>query len=197
MMAQDFSNAERIVPCDRLAGLENAIGSELGTSWLMLDPCDQTLDLEFRAPSETGTPIDVWNGVVLRWRVDPLVDFEALTQAINHGVIDELLDALAAGHSVEWDGSNHRGTLDASGRRASAALQAWLDDEAPRLQGESAGLWSAYEWLEPLAQDITERLASGATVDDLVNEYEDEGRGLDVVLYDTERYIRELAEVED
>lgn len=194
-MAQDSSSSvERIISCDRLAGLENHIDGELGTSWLVFDPGDGRLDLDFRAPSDTGTPMQVWHGVVLRWRVDPLVDFEALTQEINTGVIDELLAALAAGHSVEWDGSNHVGRLDAAGQRADAALQAWLDEEAPRLQGESAGLWSAYEWLEPIAHDITARLANGESVDELADEYDNDARGFDVVLYGTAQYLQELAE---
>lgn len=57
-----------------------------------------------------GVPLSVWHGVTRRFRVYPCVSADALANYLESDGLS-LLERIHAGHSVEWDGSNHVGKL--------------------------------------------------------------------------------------
>lgn len=74
-----------------------------------------------------AVPMDVWNGRTLRWAVSPYLSGPALAEALASPEVAALLEAVAAGHDEEWNGSNHVGTLTPEAREASERLGELLD----------------------------------------------------------------------
>ena len=82
--------------------------------------------------------ISIWSGESLRYEITE-VPFLSLENDDQHQILDELgedlpeiLETIAAGHTVEWDDGNILGSLDESARRAqeilSQRIQKWQPD---------------------------------------------------------------------
>lgn len=100
-----------------------------------------------------GTPADEWHGRTLTYAVAPNADIDALRETLSEGGdAAALIDRIVAGHSVEWDGGNLVGRLDADARDASEALESLLED----LPRSPYAAWDADEWL--LGQSTPRRL---------------------------------------
>lgn len=91
-----------------------------------------------------GVPAHVWHGRTLRWTVPASVRGDVLADLLAGDALP-LLQRVHAGHSVQWDGNNHCGTLDDDARTASdelAALLSGLEDEA-----DNVPVWDVADWL--------------------------------------------------
>lgn len=89
-----------------------------------------------------GCSMLVWHGRTLQWSLPPDVRRSALVGFLARDDVRSLLDRVHAGHSVQWDGSNHRGTLTDDARRASDEFETLLlelNDERSRVTVWQAG----------------------------------------------------------
>lgn len=113
-------------------------------AYLYFNPEERRLWFETRNRFEdSGIPMEVWHGMILRWRLPLSTDGEALSGAIADGEFDNLLDRIVAGFSSEWDGSNW------VGRFSEDAVSA-REEIYERLNGfvdNAIGVWEADEWL--------------------------------------------------
>lgn len=114
---------------------------------LTLDPRDRSLvvDSAYGAGSGDGTPADIWHGLALRHWLPTVPDAPGIAAYLRSPAAAALLDRIAAGHEVRWDGHNHVGRLDEDGGEAWAALTAHLDTLTDERDG--AGVWDAGDWL--------------------------------------------------
>ena len=112
--------------------------------YLELDPEGRTVALDARCQCETGEPEYVWHGRSHRYALPVCVDPQALVEWLRGPEAQALLRRICEGHTVEWDGHNHVGTLTQDAADASDTLaDALLDAET---LSEQAGLWEASEW---------------------------------------------------
>ena len=70
---------------------------------------DGELTADWSGEIGNAVPAAVWHDRCLRWRVPPETSKKALLAFIRGNI--ELFERVAAGHSVEGDGSNHVGQL--------------------------------------------------------------------------------------
>ena len=95
--------------------------------------------------SGDGTPMTIWHGRILRAWLPETVDAADAETLLRSREGIALLDRVAAGHTVEWDGNNHVGRMTGD---ASDAFDSIVDDlSAQTLIEESAGVWEAGDWL--------------------------------------------------
>ena len=166
---------------------------------LWLDPSESSCLMETYSPGQ-GVPAAECHGRNLTICVDSHcgpVDGPAVVEWLRGDEGQGLLARVCDGHSVEWDGNNRVGQLDADAQAALDALEQWLSD-APALIGDCAGLWSAGDWLDGIgragvcdeygitAETTDERLA------EIVAQIDGEAEAENVVLTDTDSYVTEL-----
>lgn len=100
---------------------------------------------DFSGEIGNAVPADVWHGVRLHWPVLSSVRGDSLADLLRGDAL-HLLERVHAGHSVEWDGSNHVGRLDADAVEASDDLRELLngmqDDESAMVP-----VWDVRDWL--------------------------------------------------
>lgn len=126
---------------------------------------------DFNAELGNAMPAAVWHRRTLRWPLPPDVRGEALTAFLADPAALALLQRVHAGHSVEWDGSNHVGRLDEDARAASDKFAELIERD---LAGDEAAVWDANEWLwanctllthwqhQPLAEAVAQIEADAA-----------------------------------
>ena len=126
-----------------------------------------TLEKEWRHQSDNGTSPKRWHGAELAWTIataqggSVAVDLDRLRADLTDSPLRRSLDTIAAGFSVDWDGSNYSGTLTDA---ASAEVES-LD------AGEYAGEWttddtvcSAHEFLTGHGNDSLAGVARDAGI---------------------------------
>ena len=114
-------------------------------AYLYFNPNDGRLWTETRNTFErSGIPMEVYHGVILRWPLPTSTNGERLTQAINDGEFDNLLDRIKAGYTCDWDGSNWVGTLNHDAKSAYLEIESLLE----RFVDHNLGVWWADEWFE-------------------------------------------------
>lgn len=93
-----------------------------------------------------GVPADVWHGVRMRWGAPSTLTGQACVDLFEE--LRPLLERVAAGHSVVWNGSNHVGRLTDDAQAASEAIEETLyklrDDPT---SADHASVWNAGEWI--------------------------------------------------
>lgn len=109
---------------------------------LLYDPEDDQLWVELRH-AISGTPEPEWCRRRLAWTIPSTVDASSLTDAINRGEIADALSRIRAGHTIEWDGSNHVGRLTDDAREMQDGIEEWLDAWRDTLEG---GLIAVDDW---------------------------------------------------
>lgn len=115
-------------------------------AFVELDPERRTLGCETNPEIGNAVPADVWYGRLLRWPIPPL-----RADAANDllAALAPLAERVAAGYSVEWDGTNHVGRLTDSARQACDAIERWCDQQA---ESDTLHVWEAAEWFAPLGR---------------------------------------------
>lgn len=111
-----------------------------------------------------GVPESVWHNRTIRIRVPAEASGEALADLLRGDALP-LLEAIHAGHSIEWDGSNHVGRLDDEARSAAEELERLLEDV------QQMDVWDAGQWLES-AGKLTQVWRHGQTLADAETENE-------------------------
>lgn len=164
-----------------------------------IDPSGRRCLIETHSPGQ-GVSVAEWHRRNLTIGVDTHggpVDGPAVVEWLRGAEGQALLARVCDGHSVEWDGNNHVGQLDDDAKAALEELEQWLSD-APALSGDSAGLWSAGDWLDGIgragvraeygitAETTDERLA------EIVAQIDGEAEAENVVMTDTDEYVTEL-----
>ena len=137
-----------------------------------------------------GVPVEIWHGVVRRYRIQSDVDAVELTADINNGKFDEVLSRIVDGSDVVWDGDNWVGRLTDDGHDAEHDLEKILLEYS----GDGMiGLWEAGDWLQ---DSSTESLGVTASSTDeelakIAQELEEEARAEGAVVVGIEEYLRE------
>ncbi len=129
-----------------------------------------------------GTPMSVWHGRTLTWRVPSNVRGDALLAFVKEH--RRLFERVYLGHEVDWDGNNHVGTLDDDAQEASEEIEQAAEalhdetmdvcsmEEWMRAGGNNklADMWAAEQSIEAAAQEAEESardaLSDGVWVED-------------------------------
>lgn len=149
---------------------------EAGTWHLRYDPQRRRVALRTTHPDITGTPEAVWNNRIRTYTVgvqQGIVDARSVTEFLESGTAQSLLQRIADGFSIVWDGRDRVGSLTKDAHRAECRLTAlmrvntpypidlfWdevdtVEESARVARGEVAidtypnsGFWKAGVWLE-------------------------------------------------
>lgn len=108
-------------------------------AYLELDE-DGKVDASYSGEIGNGSPMHVWHGRTLRWKIPNNLSGDAIIALVNEH--RSLLARVYAGHSVEWDGNNHVGRLDEDAQEAQQELDALLCETQGDLE-----IWTAGDWL--------------------------------------------------
>lgn len=162
-------------------------------AYLYFEPDKGKLWVETRNSVEnSGVPMDVWNGVVLRWPLPPSTNAKWLSDAVNSGEFDDLLDRIAQGYSCDWDGSNWVGELTPD---AEAAFQE-MEERLQAFQDQEIGVWEADEWLRDTSdEDLGIRPdMTDEELEQVAKSWEDDAEFYGVKLLWTYEYILQRVE---
>lgn len=153
--------------------------------YLVLDlTTDELYWTTTHACERNSTPTKVWHGRAIRWRLQGCPT-AAAANALASDVLP-LCEAILAGYSEEWDGSNHVGRLN----EAATDARDSVTDELSSWDAEGGlVLWDAAEWLGGNTPD------GDMTPDAIVAEALDDGAVLDVG--EVEAHLLEVAEGRD
>lgn len=125
---------------------------------------DGNINADYSGGIGNAVPISVWNGCTLRFRVPHSVNGRELWDYIT-GEGRPLLARIHAGHEVDWDGNNWRGTLTDDAREAKEALELALES----LLTDYAA--TVDEWIYP--NRLIEVWPIGQSLEDAANELHD------------------------
>ena len=114
---------------------------------------------------------DEWHHVTLSWSVSPYAKGAILAALLQDKALP-LLEAIHAGHSVEWDGYNRRGKLNAHAEAASDALAELLEETFEGDTSNRVSVWDMDEWL--FSSNSLRNLWSGRPLAEAVAELEAE-----------------------
>lgn len=103
----------------------------------------QTLAAEYSGEIGNAVPMNVWHGVVIRLNVPATTQGAALRALQDDREFAALIQRIVDGYSVAYDGSNHRGQLDADAQQAVNEAESWLSDL------DQAEVWDVADWLAP------------------------------------------------
>jgi len=112
-------------------------------AFLELDPAKGTVRLGTNLVIGNGVPMDVWFHRVLWWDVPPTLTGRGCAEVF--GELKPLLERVADGHELDWDGHNVVGKLSDDAREAYEAIEERLRDAQERF--EVAEVWDAHDWL--------------------------------------------------
>lgn len=107
-----------------------------------------------RHSSENGIPMSVWHGVVQQWRA--ILPAGRLDAEAVKSFVEDLADDLAtvaAGHSVEWDGSNYVGRLTDAAHDASERIADAMDSDLAYMVRDC---WHAADWIAPALDETVD-----------------------------------------
>lgn len=99
-----------------------------------------------------GTPLDEHLARTLTWGFGRcgdcnVIDREVLAEALAEGGdLHTLLARVHAGHTVSWDGSNHRGRLTGDASEAAEEIDRMLSGDR-FLDNDAPAIWDVGEWL--------------------------------------------------
>jgi hypothetical protein len=116
----------------------------LSTSTLWIDPREHTCGIRQDWPGDNSTPAEEWHGLIVTSRLSPEdaeLDPKAIREYIEGEAGQELLARICAGHAIEWNGSNHVGSMTDD---ASAALDEIVDELSTMTSGRES--WFCGDW---------------------------------------------------
>lgn len=104
---------------------------------------DGEISADWSGEIGNGVPAAVWRRQRLRWYVPSEISGGGLRILIED--LRPLLERVAAGHSVEWDGSNWVGRLSNDAEAADEEIRDRLEQDAQSI--ETVEVWEAEAWL--------------------------------------------------
>jgi hypothetical protein len=146
--------------------LQDTGGELRPTLWLSLDHETAGVSMDSYAPG-TGTPEPEWNSRTITADLrteDGIPDEDALCDYLHGTEAIALLQRVFDGGSIEWDGSNHVGSLDDDAQAAWGELIANIAN----LPNSDLTVWSVEDWLGNLSAD--ELGITADTTDDEIDE---------------------------
>lgn len=157
-------------------------------AYLYFDPSNGRLwTMTLNDFERSSVPLEVYHGVILRWPLPDSTNGERLTQAINDGGLDNLLDRIKAGYTCDWDGSNWVGTLNRDAEDAYLEIESLLE----RFVDHNLGVWWADEWFEDVPDE--ELGINAETTDEelekLAEKWDDEAASYGARLRGTYEYL--------
>ena len=118
-----------------------------------------------------GTPMSVWHGRTLTWRVPSNVRGNALLTFVEEH--QGLFERVYLGHEVDWDGNNHVGTLDDDAQEASEEIE----QAAEALHDETIDVCSMEEWMRVGGSNkLADMWAAGQSIEEAAQEAEESAR---------------------
>ena len=81
----------------------------------------------FNTDIGNAVPSAVWNGHTLRMRVSSNISAPTLRAFIARSDVRTFLERIHIGHTIEWDGSNHKGRLTNDALSAFMALSRLIE----------------------------------------------------------------------
>lgn len=127
-----------------------------------------------------AVPMAVWHHRTLRVPVHAAMRGDALADLLESAEARALLERIHAGHSIEWDGSNHVGRLTDDATAALDELTTLVRD-AGEDTSMLAEVWTADAWLWA-ANELLDVWPVGETLDAAVERLEAEAADADVVI---------------
>lgn len=151
--------------------------------WLDLESKTCGVGQEYRSNS---TSSERWNGRELYWYVPGYPSDHDMREWIEDNM--PMLEKIVSGHTVEWDGNNHKGYL-------SDAARQHVDDLEQELNSGYLGnyweTWSVDDWLDPVIGEITAEMTDERLVE-LVEEWQPEDHIVLVGRLDILEYITQV-----
>lgn len=127
-----------------------------------------------------AVPMAVWHHRTLRVPVHAAMLGDALADLLESAEVRALLVRIHAGHSIEWDGSNHVGRLTDDAKAALDELTTLVRDAGEDMS-MLAEVWTAYAWLWT-ANDLLDVWRADETLDAAVKRLEDQAAGAGAVI---------------
>ena len=114
---------------------------------------DGTVRVDWNSEIGNAVPFYVHHRRTLRWTLNEYLSGRALSHFLGRDDVQALLERIHAGHSIEWDGNNNIGKLDADAQTAEDDL-AW-DIATLNEEGEVASVVDVGEYVSllPVAAD--------------------------------------------
>lgn len=118
-----------------------------------------------------GTPMSVWHGRTLTWRVPSNVRGDALLAFVQEH--RQLFERVYLGHEVDWDGRNNVGTLDDDAQEASEEIE----KAAESLYDETVDVCSMAEWMSAEGyNELRDLWAADQSLEEAAQEAEESAR---------------------
>jgi hypothetical protein len=126
-----------------------------------------------------GVPFDVWHRRALRWYIPASVRGDVLADFLESAEVVTLLERVHIGHSVEWDGNNHVGSLDDDAQSASDEFITLIEESFS--DDDVATVWPVDEWLFG-GCTLRDHWPNEKTLDEVVAELESEAESENIYI---------------
>jgi len=134
------------------------------------DPAEIRLHGPEAQSSGDGVPMAQWHGVSRRYDLPTYAKGRAVAEFLRDSDVAAALTRILAGGTVEWDGSNNKGSLDDDAMDADYDLEIEIDRFEDRIQGDptsTISVWDAGDFfVDGLPEEIPQVTAE-STDDDL------------------------------
>jgi hypothetical protein len=162
------------------------------STYIALDIRDGALWASYSGEIGNAIPMNVYHGLVRRY----YLPYPMLADVANELMADimPLAQRVLDGASVEWDGSNRVGRLTLNAADAEAEIEAIILGYESGQEYNGVAWCDAADWFQFTEDEVRERLAAGATVEELAEEYDGDGSSPDSpILVGLENYLERLA----
>ncbi len=145
------------------------------------------LSADYSGEIGNAVPIEVWNGLVRRYPVQPLRN--DTVNALMHEIVP-LAQQVLAGADIRWNGNDHVGVLDDAATKAERAIGRLTET----YEGDIYWVF-AVDWLSDTEDELLARLSAGESVEDLAEELDGDGNDADhPIIVNIRQYLKNLAD---
>lgn len=124
-------------------------------AYITISPAKGTVRADWNGEIGSAVPFGVYQGRILRVPVPFYAHGPSLARELESEPVRVMFERIVAGHSVEWDGSNHVGRLTDDARAAVEELEARLQD-VPQTEVWDAADWYSSDDPPPIEADTTD-----------------------------------------
>ncbi len=115
-------------------------------AYLMLDPAERRLEADYNVEIGNAVPFTVWHNRIYRLPIPATLRGFAVAALLEDPEVLRLAESVFEGHSIEWDGNNHRGYLTEDGVKALEALEHELTEDRFS-EADYVQAWDVEDWL--------------------------------------------------
>jgi len=141
----DIDHTELAPLFRRYPGQSNAQDADLE-----IDPSRGAVSFDIDGAIGGGASPEVWHSRVLRYSVSNRITVTGMRAIAACPIVNELLLRICAGHSVEWDGSNHSGNMTEDAEDASSRLTDILSENMwtnADTSDDLCDVWEIGDWM--------------------------------------------------